>query len=43
MVLFVTVGFGLIGFADDYAKVRKQTHAGRLGPGAAGGGLRWSR
>jgi phospho-N-acetylmuramoyl-pentapeptide-transferase len=28
LVLFVTLGFGLIGFADDYAKVRKQTHAG---------------
>jgi phospho-N-acetylmuramoyl-pentapeptide-transferase len=28
MVMFVTLGFGLIGFADDYAKVRKQTHAG---------------
>ena len=40
MVLFVTLGFGLIGFADDYAKVRKQTHAGVSGPGAAGGGLR---
>jgi phospho-N-acetylmuramoyl-pentapeptide-transferase len=38
MVLFVTIGFGLIGFADDYAKVTKQTHAGvsskaRLGAG----------
>ena len=31
MVLFVTLGFGLIGFADDYAKVRKQTHAGVSG------------
>ncbi len=28
LVLFVTLGFGLIGFADDYAKVKKQTHAG---------------
>ena len=28
MVLFVTLSFGLIGFADDYAKVRKQTTAG---------------
>jgi phospho-N-acetylmuramoyl-pentapeptide-transferase len=28
MVLVVTLGFGLIGFADDYAKVTKQTHAG---------------
>jgi phospho-N-acetylmuramoyl-pentapeptide-transferase len=31
MVLFVTLGFGLIGFADDYAKVTKQTHAGVSG------------
>ena len=31
MVMFVTLGFGLIGFADDYAKVRKQTHAGVSG------------
>jgi phospho-N-acetylmuramoyl-pentapeptide-transferase len=31
LVLFVTLGFGLIGFADDYAKVRKQTHAGVSG------------
>jgi phospho-N-acetylmuramoyl-pentapeptide-transferase len=31
MVLLVTVGFGLIGFADDYAKVTKQTHAGVSG------------
>lgn len=31
MVLFVTLGFGLIGFADDYAKVRKQTVAGVSG------------
>ncbi len=28
MVLFVTLGFALIGFADDYAKVSKQTTAG---------------
>jgi phospho-N-acetylmuramoyl-pentapeptide-transferase len=38
IVLFVTVGFGAIGFADDYAKVSKQNHAGvpgrlRLGLG----------
>ena len=38
IVLFVTVGFGIIGFADDYAKVSKQNHAGvpgrvRLGLG----------
>jgi phospho-N-acetylmuramoyl-pentapeptide-transferase len=31
IVLLVTVGFGLIGFADDYAKVTKQTHAGVSG------------
>ncbi len=40
LVLFVTAGFGVIGFADDYAKVTKQTHAGvssriRLGIGLA--------
>ncbi|MCA8878789.1 MAG: phospho-N-acetylmuramoyl-pentapeptide-transferase [Rhodobacteraceae bacterium] len=28
MALFVTAGFGLIGFADDYAKVSKQNHKG---------------
>ncbi|MCH2095895.1 MAG: phospho-N-acetylmuramoyl-pentapeptide-transferase [Rhodobacteraceae bacterium] len=28
MVLFVTLSFGLIGFADDYAKVSKQNTAG---------------
>jgi len=28
MVLFVTMAFGLIGFADDYAKVSKQNTAG---------------
>ncbi len=38
LVLFVTMGFGAIGFADDYAKVSKQNHAGvpgkvRLGLG----------
>lgn len=31
IVLFVTFGFGAIGFADDYAKVTKQTHAGVSG------------
>ncbi len=31
LVLFVTAGFGLIGFADDYAKVSKQTHTGVSG------------
>ncbi len=38
IILFVTIGFGAIGFADDYAKVSKQNHAGvpgkvRLGLG----------
>ncbi|SEN93013.1 phospho-N-acetylmuramoyl-pentapeptide-transferase [Palleronia pelagia] len=28
MLLFVTMSFGAIGFADDYAKVKKNTHAG---------------
>ncbi|WP_375691408.1 phospho-N-acetylmuramoyl-pentapeptide-transferase [Pseudooceanicola sp. LIPI14-2-Ac024] len=31
LVLFVTIGFGLIGFADDYAKVSKQNTAGVSG------------
>ena len=31
MVLFVTVGFAAIGFADDYAKVSKQTTSGVSG------------
>jgi phospho-N-acetylmuramoyl-pentapeptide-transferase len=31
MVLFVTLSFALIGFADDYAKVKKQTVAGVSG------------
>ncbi|MGI1661085.1 phospho-N-acetylmuramoyl-pentapeptide-transferase [Palleronia sp. KMU-117] len=31
LVLFVTVGFGLVGFADDYAKVTQQTHKGVSG------------
>lgn len=31
VVLFVTLGFGLIGFYDDYLKVTKQTHAGFSG------------
>ena len=40
IVLLVTVGFGVIGFADDYSKVSKQTTAGvsgrvRLGLGFA--------
>jgi phospho-N-acetylmuramoyl-pentapeptide-transferase len=28
MVLMVTLGFGLIGFADDYAKLRRYSHRG---------------
>jgi phospho-N-acetylmuramoyl-pentapeptide-transferase len=28
VVLFVTMGFGAVGFYDDYLKVTKQTHAG---------------
>ncbi len=44
MVLFVTVGFGLIGFADDYAKVSKSSSKGvsgklRLGIGFAIAGI----
>src|ERR1700690_775262 len=31
VVLGVTLGFGLIGFYDDYLKVTKQTHAGFSG------------
>jgi len=31
MVLLVTVGFGLIGFADDYVKVTKNSNAGLSG------------
>jgi phospho-N-acetylmuramoyl-pentapeptide-transferase len=31
MVLFVTLSFGLIGFADDYAKVTRQSHNGVSG------------
>ena len=31
IVLLVTAGFGMIGFADDYAKVTKQTSAGVSG------------
>ena len=31
MILFVTMSFAAIGFADDYAKVRKQTSAGVSG------------
>jgi phospho-N-acetylmuramoyl-pentapeptide-transferase len=31
MILFVTMSFAAIGFADDYAKVRKQTAAGVSG------------
>jgi phospho-N-acetylmuramoyl-pentapeptide-transferase len=31
LIMLVTLGFGLIGFADDYAKVTKQTNAGLSG------------
>ena len=31
IVLGVTLGFGAIGFYDDYLKVTKQTHAGFSG------------
>jgi phospho-N-acetylmuramoyl-pentapeptide-transferase len=31
IVLFVTLGFGLVGFYDDYLKVSKQTHKGFSG------------
>ena len=31
IVLFVTIGFGAIGFYDDYLKVTKQSHAGYSG------------
>jgi phospho-N-acetylmuramoyl-pentapeptide-transferase len=31
IVLFVTIGFGLIGFYDDYLKVTRQTHRGFSG------------
>ena len=39
IVLLVTVGFGLIGFADDYAKVTKQSHLGVSGRVRLGLGL----
>ena len=32
LVLSVTLGFGLVGFYDDYLKVSKQTHKGFAGP-----------
>ena len=35
IVLGVTLGFGMVGFYDDYLKVTKQTHAGISGPHAA--------
>ena len=35
IVLAVTLGFGSIGFYDDYLKVTKQTHAGFAGRIAA--------
>ena len=39
IVLLVTLGFALIGFADDYAKVTKQHHAGLSGRIRMGLGL----
>ena len=39
MILFVTYAFGLIGFADDYAKVTRQTHNGVSGRVRFGVGL----
>ena len=39
LVMFVTLGFGLIGFADDYAKVRKKTVAGVSGKDRLGAGF----
>ena len=49
MVLFVTLSFALIGFADDYAKVSKQTTAGvsgrvrlLIGFGIAGAAAFWA-
>ena len=35
IVLFVTTGFGLIGFYDDYLKVTKQTAQGLFGASCA--------
>ena len=31
VVLWVTIGFGFVGFYDDYLKVKKQTHSGFAG------------
>jgi phospho-N-acetylmuramoyl-pentapeptide-transferase len=39
IILFVTVGFGLIGFTDDYLKVTRQTHAGFSGKARLGLGF----
>ncbi|MEM8632249.1 MAG: phospho-N-acetylmuramoyl-pentapeptide-transferase [Pseudomonadota bacterium] len=39
IVLFVTVSFGLVGFADDYAKVSKNNHKGVSGRIRLGIGL----
>ena len=45
IVLLVTLGFGLIGFYDDYLKVTKQSHKGIFRQGAArrGGAHRRAR
>src|SRR6202041_2134498 len=37
IVLFVTAGFGAIGFYDDYLKVTKQSHLGFSGRARLGG------
>lgn len=39
IVLFVTVGFGFVGFTDDYLKVTRQTHAGFSGKARLGIGF----
>ena len=37
VVLLVTLGFGLIGFADDYLKLTKRSSGGLSGPAEAAG------
>ena len=41
--LLVTAGFGLIGFLDDYDKVKKAHHAGLQGPDAPVAGIHHRR
>ena len=43
IVLAVTLGFGFVGFYDDYLKVTKQTHAGFSGRTASSSSRRSSR